>query len=230
MVDLFAALFAAALHRLRSGEALAGLADQIIRHIQTALDDHLAVHVQPCASDRLKRGGSIVVVSFRKWHSIDRVNLRRIALLIDTLDDPTGIVVIQAVEEQALAIYDGALTALLHAQGRAGQEFEIAVHGHVARRPEVESGVQRHQVVLGVDHDILSLSASFKPYVQLEEARAHGAVLVHAVDSLVRGGIEVLGHTAIRQIKERVRSRNEGGSSLRLVVALHQNAVLSEQL
>ena len=151
-VDIFAAHLNA-IYRLRSGEALVGLADQLIRHIQTAVHDHLAVHVQPCASDRIKLG--VRISAARKVRGVDGINLRRIALLICPIADPTGIIVVQAVEKQLRIACDGARSALLHAQGCTGQEFEIAVHGHVARRAEVESRVQRHPVFLALDGYVL---------------------------------------------------------------------------
>ena len=151
-VDIFAAHLNA-IYRLRSGEALVGLADQLIRHIQTAVHDHLAVHIQPCASDRIKLG--VRISAARKVRGVDGINLRRIALLICPIADPTGIIVVQAVEKQLRTACDGARSALLHAQGCAGQEFEIAVHGHVARRAEVESRVQRHPVFLALDGYVL---------------------------------------------------------------------------
>ena len=227
-VDLFAGLIDA-IHKLRFAEVLIGLADRIVRHIQTALDDHLAVHVQPRASDRLKRG--MLVSAARKVRGVDGINLHRIALLIFPFADLTGIVVVQAVEKQLRTARDGACSALLHAQGRAGQEFEIAVHGHVARRAEVESRVQRHPVFLALDgYGRVSEAADAELDVQLEAAGTHLAALVQAVDGLVRGKVEGLGHAALCQVKERAGGAEDKNGSRRMVVALQHDAVLGVQL
>ena len=227
-VDIFAAHLNA-IHRLRSGEALIGLTDQIVRHIQTAVHDHVAVHVQPRASDRLKRG--VRISAARKVRGVDGINLRRIALLICPIADLSGIVVVQAVEKQLRTARDGTRSALLHAEGRAGQEFEIAVHGHVARRAEVESRVQRHPVFLALDgYGRVSEAADAELDVQLEAAGTHLAALVQTVDGLVRGKVEGLGHAAPRQVKERTGGAEDENGSCGLVVALQHDAVLGVQL
>ena len=227
-VDIFAAHLNA-IHKLLFVEVLIGLADQIVRHIQTALDDHLAVHVQPRASDRLKRG--MLVSAARKVRGVDGINLHRIALRKFPFADLTGIVVVQAVEKQLRTACDGARSALLHAQGRAGQEFEIAVHGHFARRAEVESRVQRHPVVLALDgYGRASVAGDAELDVQLEAAGTHLAALVQAVDGLVLGKVKGLGHAALRQVKERTVGAEDKNGSRRMVVALQHDAVLGVQL
>ena len=129
-VDIFSAHLNAT-YGFRLSVTLIGFADRIVRYIQTAIHGHLAVHVQPCAANFRKIESRRVV---RKFCSADWVSLRRIALLMFSNTGTSGIIVVQAVEEQVCPRNDGAPAALLHAQGRTGQEFEAAVHGHIARR------------------------------------------------------------------------------------------------